>query len=319
MGERISAIVTGYNYGRFIGEAIESVLQQTCPPDEIIVVDDGSTDDTPDVVARFAGAGVRYLRRERGGASAARNTGLLESRGELIAFLDGDDRWLPDKLALQLDHLRLHPSVGLVTGGEWLVFEDGRPPWRHDRPAMGARLLGDAILIENCLGNPSVVLARRSCFDRVGLFDEAIPLGQDWDMWIRIAQVFPVGCVAARLILFRRHSGSMTARRMGDRFAANHRLYRRFIGPVHPFWRRLRLFLAAESMNCYFAATELADQPTWHPATLPFALTAVLLDPAYKAGPKLTLIARVVLGRGVLRRLRSVALRGRAGPGARQL
>lgn len=80
----------------------------------------------PEIVERYADAGVRHVLRERGGISAAGNAGLLESRGDLIAFLDGDDGWLPDKLALQLEHLHRHPSAGLVTGGEWLVFEDGR-------------------------------------------------------------------------------------------------------------------------------------------------------------------------------------------------
>lgn len=102
----------------------------------------------------------------------------------------------------------------------------------------------------------------------------------------------------------------MTAGRSADRFAANHRLYRRFIGPVRPIWRRLPLLLAAESMNCYSVAAEFADRPTAPPAALPLALAAALLDPVNKAGPKLALIGRLVLGRGVSRWLRRVAHRG---------
>src|SRR5689334_1491177 len=97
MHPHVSAIITTYNYAQFIRGAIESVLQQTVCPAEIVVVDDGSTDNTAAIVARYAAAGVRYVYQENGGASAARNRGLRETQGELVAFLDGDDRWLPDK------------------------------------------------------------------------------------------------------------------------------------------------------------------------------------------------------------------------------
>src|SRR5690348_7331204 len=99
MPPAVSAIVTTYNYARFVPEAIESILQQTVRPDEIVVVDDGSSDNTAEVVARYAAAGVRYVYQANGGAGAARNRGLRETQGELVAFLDGDDRWLPEKLA----------------------------------------------------------------------------------------------------------------------------------------------------------------------------------------------------------------------------
>ena len=119
---RVSVVITTYNYERFVAAAIESVLRQTVRPDEIVVVDDGSTDATAAVVARYAARGVRYIRQANAGPGAARNRGIRETRGDLIAFLDADDRWLPDKLARQLAHLRRYPAAGLVTGGEWQVF-----------------------------------------------------------------------------------------------------------------------------------------------------------------------------------------------------
>src|SRR4051812_7579356 len=105
MSSGVSAIITTYNYERYIARAIDSVLGQTSPPDEVVVVDDGSTDRTAEAVEPFLARGVRYIRQAHAGAGAARNRGLLETNCELVAFLDADDRWLPDKLTLQLDHL----------------------------------------------------------------------------------------------------------------------------------------------------------------------------------------------------------------------
>src|SRR6476661_6221086 len=149
---RVSVVITTYNYERFIAAAIESVLGQTVRPDEIVVVDDGSTDGTAAVVARYAAQGVRYIRQANAGAGAARNRGIRETRGDLLAFLDADDRWRPDKLARQLAHLRRYPAAGLVTGGEWQVFGAGRPPVRVRRPPARAARLYPRILIENLIG-----------------------------------------------------------------------------------------------------------------------------------------------------------------------
>ena len=102
MQTTVSAIITTYNYGRFIEGAIDSVLHQTRPPDEVVVVDDGSTDDTAAIVARYRSRGVRYIYQQNAGAGSARNRGIQATSGELVAFLDADDRWLPDKIALQL-------------------------------------------------------------------------------------------------------------------------------------------------------------------------------------------------------------------------
>lgn len=137
----ISAIITGYNYARFLPAAIESVLAQTRVPEEIIVVDDGSTDNTAEVVGRYADRGVRYIFRQNGGVSAARNTGIRASKGDLIAFLDGDDRWLPEKTALQLAHFERYPSAGIVTGGECQVYRVRSNALRSSPQAGGRSLL----------------------------------------------------------------------------------------------------------------------------------------------------------------------------------
>jgi glycosyltransferase involved in cell wall biosynthesis len=293
----VSAIITGYNYARFLPTAIESVLEQTRVPDEIIVVDDGSTDDTAEVVRRYAGKGVRYVYRQNGGAGAARNTGLRESSGDLIAFLDGDDRWLPEKIALQMAHFERHPSVGIVTGSECQVYESGHVPYYLHRKPVGAASFYPWILVENTLGNPSLVLIKRECFDRVGLFDEGLPLGQDWEMWIRIARSFPVGVVDATLILFTRHTTSWTAGSEAGRYTSNKQIVRRYIRKVPSPLLRLRLLLAAQSMNLYYMAAARADSEAERRRVLFPALGAALLDPTYESRNKAGLLVRAAFGR----------------------
>jgi glycosyltransferase involved in cell wall biosynthesis len=304
MPQAISAIITTYNYGRFIAGAVESVLQQSVRPDEILVVDDGSTDGTADIVAGYAAAGVRYVSQANGGAGAARNRGLRETRGELVAFLDGDDRWLPDKLARQLDHLHRYPSVGLITGGECQVFEGGQASMLVTRPPVGAARFYPQILIENTIGNPSLTLIRRACFKQVGGFDESLRLGQDWDMWIRIAKAFPIGVVAGPLILFTQHANSLTAGRGAARYASNQLIHRRYISQVASPWQRLSLWRAAQAMNCYYRAAAIADDPAERSTAWRMALAASLLDPFHAPRLKLGVLFRATFGRAAFDRLR---------------
>jgi glycosyltransferase involved in cell wall biosynthesis len=305
MQPTVSVVITTYNYGRFIAGAIESVLGQTRRPDDIIVVDDGSTDDTAAQVAAYAGQGVRYIYQANRGPGAARNTGILTGRSDLIAFLDADDRWLPDKLARQMAHLHAHPTAGLVTGSEWQVYETGQPPLYLRRPPVGAARLYPQILIENSVGNPSLVLVRRACFDRVGLFDESIPLGQDWDMWIRIARAFPVGVVDAALITFTRHTTSITAGKVWERYRANQAFHRRYISQVESLPVRLWLRRGAYGMTCYYAAAELVDDPAQRPAALATALAAALLDPFHEPVNKAGVLVRALFGRAAFAAVRN--------------
>ena len=312
----IAVIITTYNYGHFIAGAIETVLGQTLPAAEVLVVDDGSTDDTAAIVARYAAAGVRYLPRPHGGISAARNWGIRRSHGDLIAFLDSDDRWVPDKLARQVDHLRRYPQVGLVTGSEWQVYTSGRPPLYVGRKPVGAGRLYPEVLVENNIGNSSLVLIRRACFARVGLFDEAVGLGQDWDMWMRIARVFPIGVVDAPLLYFTRHESSITAGKVWERYASNRAFHRRYIGQVRAPGRRLRLLAAAQSMNCYYTAATLVDDPAQRRVAAGLALAALLLDPTRVPLLKGGVLFRAAFGRAAFDRLRAVLPGRRAGAGA---
>ena len=302
---KISAIITTYNYARFLPAAIESVLGQTRVPDEIVVVDDGSTDNTREVVASYAERGVRYVYQPNGGASAARNRGLRETTGELVAFLDGDDRWLPNKMALQSAHMAQNPGVGLVTGSEWQIYELGEQPYLLRRPPVTCASNYPRILVENTLGNPSLTLVRRECFRTAGMFDETMPLGQDWDMWIRIARTYPIGVVDAPLILFTRHGSSLTASKLMERYKSNRYIQDRYIREIGNPLARLRLRLSAQSMNIYYTATSLADAPLGghRGQALGMALASALLDPTYETRNKAGLLLRLLLGKRIMSQL----------------
>ncbi len=313
MPPTVSAIITTYNYAPFIAGAIESVLQQTHRPDEIIVVDDGSTDDTAAIVAAYAEVGVRYIYQANQGAGAARNSGLRAGQGEFVAFLDADDRWLPDKLARQLDHFAQHPTVGLVTGGEWQVYASGQAPVRLDRAPVGAANIYPRILVENSIGNPSLTLIRRACFEQVGTFDEGLRLGQDWEMWIRLARAFPIGVVDAPLITFTQHNGSLTAGQVAARARSNQLIHRRYIPQVPGRWTRLGLWRAARAMSCYYTAASVVDDPAQRRTAVRMALAAALLDPGYETRLKAGVLFRAAFGRGVFDRVKRL-VPGRATP-----
>ena len=206
MQSNVSVIIPAYNYGRFIAEAIEGALGQTCPPVEVIVVDDGSTDDTLEVVGKF-GERVRYLRQENSGVGAARNRGVAESVGEFIAFLDADDTWEPTKLEKQLAIFEADPEIGLVhcgmrefdseTGGTVATHVDGQAGWVADELLLWER---PAII-----GPGGTIMVRRDVFEAVGGFDERMRVSEDWDLCYRVARRYKVGFVAEPLVNYRSH------------------------------------------------------------------------------------------------------------------
>jgi glycosyltransferase involved in cell wall biosynthesis len=204
----VSVVMPCYNQARFLGEAIDSVLRQTCPPVEVIVVDDGSTDDTASVARNYAE--VKYLRQPNDGAPSARNRGLRSSRGDLVLFLDADDRLLSEALALGVTALGEHPDWAFVTGHVRLVAADGTPdsipPQAH---AAGNQFL--ALLRSNYIWTPGVVLYRRSVLDAVGSFDPAARASADYELNLRIARLHAIGCHHHVTLEYRRHGDNMSA------------------------------------------------------------------------------------------------------------
>lgn len=204
----VSVIIPAYNQGHFLAEAVESVLSQTYPHVEALVVDDGSTDNTAVVAQQFTDPRVRYLYKPNGGLSSARNEGLRHAQGDFISYLDSDDRFLPQKIELLLAHLNAHPEIGLVAGQAIPVDEHGRQVGKlfdTPLPSDGRQLL---------LGNPlhvGSVLLRRQWQAQAGFFDETLRSYEDWDMWLRLARL---GCQLAYLpqpvSLYRFHTAQMT-------------------------------------------------------------------------------------------------------------
>ena len=206
---KVSVIIPCYNHARFVGEAIQSVLDQTFQDFEIIVVDDGSTDGSHDIVARMGSGRIHYHYQSNEGLAGARNTGIAHASGEFVAFLDSDDLFLPDKLSHQVQALDNQSELGLIAGGYLLVDESGKPlaerrPWRYHPHLDVSTWLRDCPFIVNA------VLVRREWLERVGGFDPALRRVEDKDLWLRLAYH---GCrmawVPQLVCAYRTHPGQM--------------------------------------------------------------------------------------------------------------
>ncbi|MCL2459421.1 MAG: glycosyltransferase family 2 protein [Desulfobulbus sp.] len=212
----ISAIIPTHNRAPFLERSVGSVLAQRRACGELIVVDDGSTDHTAALVERMAvhaAMPVRLVRQGNLGAAAARNTGIRLARGRLLAFLDSDDWWLPDKLAVQAAAMASRPEA-LVAHTREVWFRRGQrvnQKKKHDPPG------GDifAASLGMCVVGMSTVMARRELFDRYGLFDESLPCCEDYDLWLRI------GCRESFLLVPERLTGKDGGR--PDQLSAIHR------------------------------------------------------------------------------------------------
>ena len=200
-------ITPTYNRAHLIGRALDSLLAQTYQDFEIIVVDDGSTDDTRQVLSRY-GDRIRYVFQENAGPSAARNRGIRMAKGEYLAFLDSDDAFLPTKLALQVAYLEAHPEVGVVYSGWQIIGPDGTVQ-SEVRPIREGAILKD-LLLEGYLFPPIAAVVRRACIDQVGLFDESLRVFEDPDLWFRVARAgYRFGCIEQPLCRYRMTPNSL--------------------------------------------------------------------------------------------------------------
>lgn len=186
---RISIVIPAYNVADYILPAVNSALDQSFADLEVIVVDDGSTDRTPALLAQLAEARqderLRIIRQANGGLSAARNTGIREARGDYIGFLDGDDLWRHDKAERHVALMDSDPDIGISYSASEFIEEDGRPAQRLLRPDTLKPSLHDMIL-RNHVGNGSTPVVRRDCFEIAGLFREDLRSCEDYEMWCRI-------------------------------------------------------------------------------------------------------------------------------------
>ena len=203
----MSVVVTTFEQASFLGEAIESVRNQTTSAAEIVVVDDGSTDRPSAVVERFAEA--RMVSQPNRGLAAARNRGLLESSGEFVLFLDADDRLLPEAIESQLGCFRSNPECALVYGAFYDIDERGRrlraPELRVLGPDPFAELLGG-----NVIGMHAAILYRRECLTRVGGFEPTLRACEDIDLLVRVARNSRIACHSTRVAEYRKHGANMS-------------------------------------------------------------------------------------------------------------
>jgi len=208
MDPRISVIIPTYNAARFAAEAIDSALGQTLAPLEVIVVDDGSTDDTERILRSYQDR-IRVFRQPNSGVAAARNRGVRESRGNLIALLDHDDVWLSEKLEKQWECFQDHPDAGLVHTNFFRWREDTGEMSRNDR---GHERSGQcyAKMLFSCNMIPSATLLKRECLDHVGSFDESIKPAStdDHDLFRRLARHYEFAYVEEPLVLYRLHASN---------------------------------------------------------------------------------------------------------------
>lgn len=213
----VSVIISTYNRRRLLERALASVYRQTRMPDEILVVDDGSTDDTSvKIPKRFPD--VRYIRQENRGVSAARNRGVRESTGNWLAFLDSDDEWLPRKLARQIEALHSRPDLMLCHTNEIWIRRGRRvnPMKKHEK--FGGRIFRECLPL--CIISPSSALLHRSLLEEVGLFDESLPVCEDYDLWLRVCARHPVVYLDEPLIVkYAGHDDQLSRSTWGmDRF-----------------------------------------------------------------------------------------------------
>ncbi|MGB7490221.1 MAG: glycosyltransferase family A protein, partial [Thermoanaerobaculia bacterium] len=185
----VSVVIPTFDRASVLARAVDSVVAQTHSPAEVIVVDDGSTDDTAELVERRFPS-VRLLRQENRGVSAARNRGIEASGGEWIALLDSDDEWRPSKLERQMSGLEERPELRVCHTDEIWIRQGRRVNPRQIHAKHGGWIFEHCLPL--CAMSPSSILIHRSIFEVVGMFDEELPACEDYDLWLRICSRYPV-------------------------------------------------------------------------------------------------------------------------------
>lgn len=217
----VSVIVPLYNCAPYLPQALNSVFDQDYPSLEVMAVDDCSSDDTLDVVKSYGGK-IKLIRQEKnGGAGAARNRAMAVAQGKYIAFLDGDDVWLPGKLKRQIDFLETHPDFDVVYGDfyKWLpdeqgIFQQPKDLYLEESMGLDERLSGEIypeMLIDSYVWIVTAVI-RRSIIDRLGVFREELRKGEDYEFWLRASRVCRMAKLLGQLALYRQHPASTTAK-----------------------------------------------------------------------------------------------------------
>lgn len=293
--EKVSVIIPTYNSVRFVTEAIDSVLNQTFKDFEILVVDDGSKDETKEVLAEKYGDSIRYLNKENGGVSSARNYGIEKAIGKYVAFLDADDVWMPKKLEKQVELLETNPEIGLCYVSTQRVDED-----LNFLNTIEARVFDDycetLLLNLNIVsGSCSSAIVRRDIISQTDGFDSKFSTYADWEMWLRLSLLTKFAPVTEELVKYRMVKGSMSTNPNVTKRDALGVLEKFFNLPNLPEkYKRLKnkaisnnLMIVSgeflhngnwrESLNCVWQGIRLYPQNIKRPLGLPLRLVKRLL------------------------------------------
>jgi glycosyltransferase involved in cell wall biosynthesis len=213
----VSVIIPTYNRASYLKEAIDSVLSQDFRDFELIVVDDGSTDGTPNLLESYGGS-LRCLYQEHRGVSAARNTGISHAKGTYVAFLDSDDLWLPNKLSIQVDFFQRNADALICQTEEIWIRNGARVNSKKRHKKYSDDIFEKALPL--CIVSPSAVMMKKDLFDRVGFFDESLPVCEDYDLWLRISAIYPIHLIETPCIIKRGGHGDQLSRSLEgiDRF-----------------------------------------------------------------------------------------------------
>lgn len=303
----VSVVIPAFNSAAYLAQAIESVLAQSRPPLETIVIDDGSVDDTRAVALAYP---VCYVYQENRDRAAARNAGAELARGSLIAFLDADDVWMPEHLAACVEALERRPEAS-ACATNYVIADERLTPIGWARATERSRTLA-ALLVENSIATSTVVV-RAETFRQAGGFDESLKGSEDWELWLRLAATAPIGHVEATTVVYRDREGSASDRALdvlADRiFLVCERVYTSAWLPVdlRPLRNRSEAWSALLVAINYAlngrrtkAAVWLARAVRFHPA--------VLLDSRWRVT-----LARTILPLQAVRVLRRFGARRRRG------
>lgn len=247
---RVSVIIPTYNRAHYIAETIHSVFEQNFNDYEVIVIDDGSTDNTEEVIKPYLDK-ITFIRKENGGPASARNEGIKIAEGEYIAFLDSDDLWLPEKLDYQLNYMAAYRDVGLTfTDAE--VISGGNNETR--KIIFTGQDLSIKGLFERNFIPTLTVMVRKACIDNAGLFDESKGfIGvEDYDMWLRIAMRYRLGHIPKILARYRRHANNLMGRDLERNYINRLKIIQEFIDNYPDFPSEFQINMEEYYKNYYY-------------------------------------------------------------------
>jgi glycosyltransferase involved in cell wall biosynthesis len=207
----ISVIIPAFNAQATIKETIASVQAQTFSDFEIIVIDDGSTDNTLKILQQITDSRLRIFSYSNGGTAVARNRGISQATGDYIAFLDADDLWTPNKLERQLQALKTHPEAGVAYSWTYFLDEIGNKSYADTSTSYEGYVYA-YLIVTNFLHNGSNPLILKQAIDTVGLFDQALHPCEDWDFYIRLASIYPFVLIPEPQVVYRQARGTATSK-----------------------------------------------------------------------------------------------------------